>query len=110
MQDIQLRAPGVRHISGSEGPRLASTSQPQSGASKRLRLSEEVKRRLLEMCVGEQVPVSGPVATVGGIIFETLSPVTHTRERASKIMAPTVVSSHNIISIYQYYEYYHTLR
>ena len=62
------------------------------------------------MCVGEQVPVSGPVATVGGIIFETLSLLTHTSETVSKIMAPTVVSSHNIISIYQYYEYYHTLR
>ena len=65
-------SPGVRHISGSAGPRLASTSQPQPGASKRLRLSEEVKRRLLEMCVGDQVPVSGPASTVGGIIFETL--------------------------------------
>ena len=70
MQDIQLRAPGVRHISGSAGPRLASTTGAE--ASKRLRLSSEVKRRLLEMCVGEQVPVSGTASTVSVIIFETL--------------------------------------
>ena len=43
------------------------------------------------MCVGEQVPVSGAASTVGGIIFETLSLVTHTSERVSKIMAPTIL-------------------
>ena len=77
LQDIQLRAPGVRHISGSAGPRLARISQPQPAASKRLRLSEEVKRRLLEMCVGEavageQTPVSGAVSSHNISIYHTL--------------------------------------